>query len=333
TLEIAQFGAPKQSIAVTIFKRKAHLQKISHHDLETTLTISGDNLDRIEFVRAGINLICRPIGDPVSTPIRNFDCPTELAANASFPDRVTIQYVDNEPAASEFPVSKIAARPHMISDGPNAITTRLSVTALQWNLSQTDQFVSEDSGLGLLLHAYGGYKLSHGSYQLQLKFSDDPKLDAAPDKNDPQLLSVPLMADLQHNELRTKKPITFDSVALPSVVNPIWYRVQQQPSGMTGDWQPLNRAIIYLPQLTSLTCASDTTLIHGAQLELVDWASAADPLKDESPKSTMTQCDKEQCLALNGIASSNKLKVKLHWIDNRVFDVSFPTAPNCAIDK
>jgi hypothetical protein len=246
--------------------------------------------------------------------------------NASFPDKVTIKYYDSEPLPFEFPVSKIAARPHMIIDGPNGIVTKLSAAALQWNLTQADQFVSEDSGLGFLLHTYGGYKLSHGTYQLQLRFSDDPLTDTAP-------ISIPLMADLTHNELRTKKPVTFESASLPSVVNPIWYRVLQQPTGMTGDWQPLNRSIIYLPQLTSLSCTANATLVHGTQLELIDWISASGPPTDDLPKSVMAQCDNDQCLALNEIATTTKLKVKLHWIDNRVFDVNFPAPSDCPVTK
>lgn len=326
TLEIQQYGAPKQEIIVSIFKRKAHLKKISHHDLETILTVSGDNLDRIDLIQLANNLTCHPLGEPVSAPSRIFECPAEMALNANFPDKVTIQYQNFEPAAFDFPVSKMTVRPHMVIDGANAIITTLSATALQWNLSQTDQFVSADSGMGFLLHAYGGYKLSRGAYQLQLKFSDDLQTESAP-------ISIPLMSDLAHNELRTKKPVTFESISLPSMVNPVWYRVQHQPSGLTGDWQPLNRSIIYLPQLTALSCTANATLVHGTPLELIDWASASDPDGNDLPKSVMTQCDKDQCLELNEIVRSNTLKVKLHWIDNRLFDVNFPSAPNCSPPK
>ena len=121
----------------------------------------------------------------------------------------------------------------------------------------------------------------------------------------------------------------------PSVVNPLWYRVVHQPSGLAGDWQPLYRSIIYLPQLTTLSCdagfgTGGATYVHGSQLELIDHASASDALAGADTTSTLTQCDQDQCLALKGMVSTGKLKVKLHWIDTRVFDVSFPAAPSCA---
>jgi len=335
TLEIQQYGAPTQKLAVTIFKRRAHLQKISHHDLETTLTVTGDNLDRIDVIQLANKLICHPVdetgsiasnnpGSTMPATSRTFACPDDAALNAGFPDKVSISYKESEPAPFDFKVSKLVARPHMIIDGANASITKLSATALQWNLSPDDQFVSEDSGLGFLLHAFGGYKLSRGTYQLQLKFSDDPQTEATP-------ISVPLMVDLAHNELRTKKPVTFEAATLPSVVNPVWYRVEHQPSGLAGDWQPLNRSIIYLPQLTAISCdaSTNTTFIHGAQLELIDHAVASDAAADADTKSTLAQCGQDQCLALKGIVSTNQLKVKLHWIDNRRFDVSFPVAPTC----
>ncbi len=342
TLEIQQYGAPTQKLAVTIFKRRAHLQKITHHDLETTLTVTGDNLDRIDLIQLANKLICHPADDAgagvgataitaatATTASRNFVCPDGAASNAGFPDKVSVSYKESEPAPFDFKVTKLAARPHMIIDGTNAIITKLSASALQWNLSPTDLFVSEDSGLGFLLHAFDGYKLSRGTYQLQLKFADDPQTEATP-------ISVPLMVDLTHNELRTKTPVMFGAAALPSVVNPLWYRVVHQPSGLAGDWQPLYRSIIYLPQLTALSCdagggsGAGATYVHGSQLELIDHASASDALAGADTTSTLTQCDQDQCLALKGIVSTGKLKVKLHWIDTRVFDVSFPAAPSCA---
>ncbi|MET3105908.1 hypothetical protein AAKU58_000723 [Oxalobacteraceae bacterium GrIS 1.18] len=323
-LAIHQYGAPDQNLNVTIFKRRAHVQKIVHYDLETTLGIAGDNLERIESIQLNNHLTCHAKSTPDSAPAATskiFDCPAEIALNSSFPEKVTIRHKESEPLAFDFPVTKMAARPHLMIDGANAVVTKLSATALQWNLGATDQFVSEDSGLTFLLHAFGGYKLSHGSYQLQLKFSDDPQTDTAP-------ISVPLMADLSHNELRTRKPITFESAVLPSVVNPIWYRVQHQPSGLTGDWQALNRSVIYLPQLTSLSCSGNATLVHGSQLELIDWAGAPDA--QEPAKTVVSQCDKDQCLEISEIFNANKLKVKLHWIDQRLFDVNFPQSPDCS---
>ena len=322
TLEILQYGAPKQELPVTILKRRAHLQKITHHDLENLLAVTGDNLDRIDSLLLNGKQTCHE--DEVTGTIqgsKNFFCPNELVQNAALPDRVTIKYKEAEPAAFDFPITKIAARPHMVASGNGAVVINLSATALQWNLSPLDQFISEDSGVSMLLHAFGGYKLSRGTYQLQLKFSDDPLTEATP-------LLIPLMSDLTHNELRTKKPLTFEAASFPSVVNPIWYRVVHQPSGLSGDWQMLNRSAIYLPQLTALSHAGDTTLIHGAQLELIDSAGADLPEPpahaDAYPKIKLAQCERELCLELNEVVTTNRLKVKLHWIDNRIFEVSFP---------
>lgn len=322
TLEVLQYGAPKQALPVTILKRRAHLQKITHHDLENIISVSGDNLDRIDSLLLNARQTCHEEDQASANPLsRNFICPAELAQNAALPDKATIKYKDGEPAAFDFPITKIAARPHMVASGNGAVVINLSGTALQWNLSPLDQFISEDSGVSMLLHAFGGYKLSRGTYLLQLKFSDDPLADATP-------FSVPLMSDLAHNELRTQKPLTFDAVSFPSVINPIWYRVVHQQSGLTGDWQPLNRSAIYLPQLTALSRTDSTTLIHGSQLELIDSAGTELPVPpasaDSYPKIKLAQCERELCLELNEVVSANRLQVKLHWIDNRIFEVNFP---------
>lgn len=320
-LEVQQYGANKQDLPVTIYKRRAHLQKITRYDLETTLTVSGDNLDRIDFIQIGSKFSCHPADGPASAGQQIFSCPAELAANAALPDKASIHYRDGEPQPMDVALTKLAARPNMIADGAGAIVTRLSSTAQQWNLSPTDPFVSEDSGIGILLHAQGGYHLSRGNYLLQLKFSDDAPSDGAP-------FSVPLMSDLTHNELRTKKPVTFDTVSFPTVVNPVWYRVVHQPSGLAGDWLPLNRAVIYLPQLTGLTHTDSSTLVHGSQLEMIDSAGSAATMPDVNansyPNTALIQCGTEQCLQLNEAITDNRLKVKLHWIDNRLFDVTFP---------
>jgi hypothetical protein len=112
------------------------------------------------------------------------------------------------------------------------------------------------------------------------------------------------------------------------VINPIWYRVVHQQSGLAGDWQPLNRSAIYLPQLTALSRTDSTTLIHGSQLELIDSAGSDLPEPSQSagsyPPIKLAQCGPQLCLELNEVVSGNRLKVKLHWIDHRIFEVSFP---------
>jgi hypothetical protein len=337
-LEIEQYGLAKQYLPVSIKKRKAHIQRLVHFDLETDVTADGDNLDRIDYLQVGHDE-CRPsTANSTATPMttRVFSCPAEIASNANFPAQVTVRHLEQEPASFEFPVTKIGARPHMTVDGGNtALVTVLSPKGLQWNLNADDSFVTEDSGVNVLLHAFGGYHLSRGPYMLQLKFADDPLTDQTP-------ISVPLMSDLAHNELRTRAPISFTGVQLPSVVNPIFYRVQHQATGLIGDWQPLNRSAVFFPQFGIVSCSpdGDGLLVHGSQLELIDWASndlkrTANTRKANAAgnSAALTRCDQGLCLGINTLASGNKLRVKLHWIDDRFFDVTFPNVPTCAAGK
>jgi hypothetical protein len=331
TLTIAQYGMAKQEIPVVILKHKAHIQRLVHFDLENDVTAYGDNLDRIDSIQAG-HVLCRPVaetGEPVTPAARTFTCSPEIASNANFPAQVTVRHLEQEPASFDLPVTKIGARPHMtVESAGNAIIATLSPKALQWNLNVDDPLVTDDSSIGILLHAFGGYHLSHGAYVLQLKFADDPLTDQKP-------ISVPLLSDLPHNELRTRSPVSFVGVQLPSIVNPVWYRVQHQPSGLVGDWQALNRSVVLFPQLGALSCnvAGSGILIHGSQLELIDWASsdlkitASTPIKASS--SALVRCDNGLCLGIDALGLNRKLRMKVHWLDDRLFDVSFPDAPSC----
>jgi hypothetical protein len=345
TLEIRQYGVAPQELPIVVKKRKAHIQRMVHFDLETDVTADGDNLERIDSILAGHD-VCHAINDAgaaaaststttSTSTTRVFACPAEIAANANFPAQVTIRHLEQEPASFDFPVTKIGARPHMTIDGANAaIVTILSAKGLQWNLNSDDQLVTEDSGLGILLHAFGGYRLSHGPYVLQLKFADDPQTEQTP-------ISVPLMSDLSHNELRTRTPVSFANAQLPSVVNPILYRVQHLPTGLVGDWQSLNRSVVYFPQLGSVSCGANGSgfLIHGNQLELIDWASndltrtSSTQQSDTSQNASMTRCDKGLCLGIGALGTGNKLRLKVHWIDDRLFDVSFPDVLKCVVAK
>jgi hypothetical protein len=336
TLEIQQYESPIQALAVFIKKRRAHVQRIVHFDLETDISVNGDNLDRIDSIRLG-QLVCRSAndsGEQASATTLVFSCPKEIAANSNFPAQVTVTHQENEPSSFDFPVTKIGARPHMTIEGSKqALVTTLSAKAMQWNLNVDDPYVTEDSGLAILLHAFAGYRLSHGPYVLQLKFADDPQTEQKP-------IIVPMLSDLSHNELRTRSPITFNNVLLPSIVNPIWYRIQHQPSGLVGDWQPLNRSIVSFPQLGSVSCEeSGGLLIHGNQLEQVDWVSrdltrtSPPPQTDANPNGVLTRCDKGLCLGIDAIDSGNRIRVKVHWIDDRLFDVTIPNFPNCAATR
>ncbi len=331
TLEIREYGQVRQDLPVIIRKHRAHLQRLVHFDLETDVTVYGDNLERIAALEAG-HEECKPATDedtPETPGARVFSCPADIAANANFPAQVTVRHVEHDPSSFSFPATKIAARPHMTVEGvPSSIVTLLSPQAAQWGLSPDDKLVTQDSGMGLLLHAYGGYRLSRGAYVLQLKFADDPHTEEKP-------ISVPLMSDLAHNELRTREPVAFANAQLPSIVNPIFYRVQHQPTGLVGDWLPLNRSAVFFPQFGNAACASDGKgmFIPGERLELIDWASAdmkrSIAAQQADADSGVAHCAKGLCLAVDELGAGKKLKIKLHWIDDRLFDVAFPDAPKC----
>ncbi len=329
TLEIVQYGVDKQSMAVAIVQPRAHVKRIEHYDLESLLTVFGDNLARIEALRINSNVLCLPLDHPDATDnevmlSRRFSCPAELVNNAQFPAKITVQHLEQQPVAFAVALAKLSARPHMQIDPDSLMVSQFSAKALQWNLTDEDHLITEDSQIGALLHAVDGYRLSRGAYVLQLKFSDDPQTEKNP-------LVVPLMSDMVHNELRSKNPISFTSLSLPSIVNPVYYRVMHVTSGLASDWQSLERAVVYFPNMKSLSCGNNGMLIHGTQLELLDWVSSdlSHSLKSRVKKTPLLQCGDELCLELSGRHVGNKLKVKMHWIDDRLFEVNFPQSLDC----
>ena len=335
-LEIEQYGVMTQRLPVVIQKHKAHIQKMVHFDLETDITVYGDNLDRIDAIQAGHAICHTSTTDGMATASgkRVFSCPTEISANTNLPARVTILHQDQQPASFDFPVTKMEARPHLIARDTDTIVTTMSAKGIQWNLRAEDKLITEDSELGMLLHAFSGYQLSKGAYVLQLKFADDPLTEKTP-------VTVPLMSDIAHNELRTRDPISFAHTQLPGIVNPVWYRIQHLPTGLAGDWQALNRSIVYFPQLTTPSCnaAGNGLLIHGNQLELIDWASndlthtSTTPPSGSNISTGLVRCDQGLCLGISKLGNDNKLNVKLHWIDDRLFTVTLNDALHCATNK
>lgn len=330
TLEVSQFGLPKQSVAVMIKPRKVHVSQLTHFDMENRLIVHGEHLERIESIQAG-HATCVPNKDTTEneTTAREFTCPSDIASNNVFPNTVSIRHLDNNPAMFDVSVSKTGARPHLLADGVNAIVTLPSTKALQWDLAVDDKFVADDASLSILLHAVSGYKLSKGSYVLQLKFSEDGAVENS-------MSAIPLIADLTHNELRTRNPISFGKLQLPGVINPIWYRVMHQPSGLIGDWEAMNRSVVYFPQFSNLSCSADgkTMLIHGNQLETIDWVTPDLKASNTSNKAApLVRCDQSLCLGVPKLGPENKLRVKVHWIDDRLFNVQFADAPNCGTGK
>jgi hypothetical protein len=211
---------------------------------------------------------------------------------------------------------------------PNALLVSPSDKALQWGLPPGDVLMSEDSGLSLLLQAQSPYVLSKGSYVLQLRFRDDPETDARP-------LSAPLIADFSHNELRTRSPVRFDPARLPSIVNPLEWRVLHQPSDQAGPWQALGRTLVWLPDLQGLACSAqgDALLLSGQRLDLIDgWritgGSNASTAEFAAPE--LQPCPQGLCLRLPRRMPGDQLQLRLRWVDERVFTVRLPkAAPAC----
>jgi hypothetical protein len=331
TLQLKQYGLPAQMLAAHVLKPRAHVQRLEHHDLETALNVYGDNLDRIDTIEVG-KLVCHPVAtkpDEPTTGLRVFSCPDEASDNTHLPAQVTVNHVDHEPSPFDVPIAKLVARPHfVIDDNAEAIRVLLSARAEQWGLRSEGKLVSDDEGMSLQLRAIGGYQLQRGNYTLQIKIADDLQTEQTP-------IAVPLIVNRTHNELRTRNPVLLQRSQLPGVVNPLWYRVQHQQTGFVGDWEPLNRSVVMLPAFGAVACAPDGhgLLVHGDQLDDIDWTSP-DPAASKAPKGAddhIVPCDKGECLAIDQAGEGGHLRVKVHWIDDRLFDVSLGAVPACTV--
>lgn len=334
-LEVAQTGGARLLMPVRILPRRAQVSRIERHDLENDVAVFGQHLDRIASLVTG-NVTCAPSVTPYQAPTpgsRSFSCPPEVTQDGAFPSALTVVHDGQEPPAFEAGVTQVSARPHLtLVTGKNSPLIVLSAKAVQWGLSLNDPLIAEDSGLALVLRVTKGYRLVRGSYALQIRFGDEPPTDQTP-------LSVPLMADLAHNELRTRSPINFQAAHLPSISNPAWFRVVHQPSGYAGDWTPLSKSVISLPAWGAPACRADGKglLIPGNPLDLIDWASRDLSRTVDSHSSVATAdmaslapCDKGLCLGIDKLGPGKRLKVKVQWVDERLFEVVFPSAPVCA---
>ncbi len=327
-LTIAQAAAQPLLVPVRVLQPKARITRVEHSEWEDGITVSGERLDRIARIEVGA-AICAVDVSP--EPLRRqqqirLACQGDMRNNARLPDQVVVQHRDNEPAAIRVPLSKTAARPRMsiAKDMPNALLVTPSAKAMQWNLAPDERFVSDDSGLNLLLQAELPYRLDKGNYLLQLRFQDDPRSAAQP-------ISTPLIADFVHHELRTLDPVSFGPVGLPGVVNPLEYRVQHQPSGQSGDWKSLDRSVLLLPDLQSRSCSprGDAWWVKGKHLDLIDGvrvpeaqAPEASPHEGFSPAS-LVPCPDGLCLSLPRELPAGSIQLRVRWVD-RVFSVRLP---------
>ena len=327
TLVLHQAGQDPLPVPVQVLQPQARITRIEHADGEDTLSVQGQRLERIARIEVPGRGSCTP-GPEANTTASHmtFVCEGNIRRNASLPATVQVIHQDNEPEPLTKRLTPTPAIPRLTLAGntPNALLVSPSAKALQWGLPPGDVLMSEDSGLSLLLQAQSPYVLSKGNYVLQLRFKDDPDTDARP-------LSAPLIADFSHNELRTRSPVRFDPTRLPSVVNPLEWRVLHQPSDQAGPWQPLGRTLVWLPDLQTLSCsaANDALLLSGQRLDLIDafqTASASHAEAKAFMPPELVPCPQGLCLRLPRHVTGDQLQLRVRWVDERVFTVHLPKA-------
>jgi hypothetical protein len=141
------------------------------------------------------------------------------------------------------------------------------------------------------------------------------------------------MADLVHKELRTRQPVRFKGAELPSVINPLEFRVLHDASGLFSRWMPLGRAVLMLPEVSSISCAPQTgrVWLHGTQLDLVDGARFMDPAAKSAAldAAQLEPCPDGLCLSLPSPERQHKLFVSLGWVSQRVFPVDVGAVNAC----
>ena len=332
TLRVQQVGAAPIALPVRVLPARAQVSRIEHAEGDDRLSVQGPRLARIARIElAGLGP-CLPAdaADGPAPTRRSFVCAGEVRRNAALPATVRVVHEADEPAPLEVRLTPTAAIPRLALAGntPNALLVSPSAKALQWQLAPQDRLMTEDSGLSLLLQAQSPYTLAKGSYQLQLRFVDDPHTDAQP-------LQAPLIADFAHNELRTRAPIRFDPARLPSVVNPLEYRVLHLASGQASAWQALERAVLWLPDLHGARCAptGDALWLQGQRLDLIDGVRAL-PAPGAAPDDwaapELVPCTQGLCLRLPPRLPQQQVQLRMRWVDERVFTVRLPDAqPAC----
>ena len=328
TLVLHQAGQDPLSLPVQVLQPQAQVTRIEHAEGEDSLSVQGQRLERIARIDVPGRGSCTPSDDAsAANPTRMaFACEGNIRRNASLPATVQVIHQGDEPGPLTVRLTPTAAIPRLAlaANTPNALLVSPSDKAIQWGLPPGDVLMSEDSGLSLLLQAQSPYVLSKGSYTLQLRFQDDPETDSRP-------LSAPLIADFAHNELRTRSPVRFDPAHLPSIVNPLQWRVLHQPSGQAGPWQDLGRTLIWLPDLQSLSCSAsgDALLLGGQRMDLIDAlriAAGSDAADKAFTPPELAPCAQGLCLRLPRRVPGDLLQLRLRWLDDRVFSVQLPKA-------
>ena len=322
-LRITMPGKTSQTLPVRILPPRAVIKTVEHTDLQEHLVVTGLGLERIARVQAG-TISCRPVRmEKMDTVTQRLllACDADVHRNATLPDKVLLHHDNDEPAPLQMTLKKNASAPKlMVASTPQGLLVQPSEKARRWGLDHSAQLLTEDSGLNLLLQVTQGYVLSRGGYSLELRFADDPVTTHAP-------VRIPLMADLAHQELRTRKAIQFKGAVLPTVVNPLEYRVVQDSTGLAGEWTALQRSVLMLPQLGAYTCAAthEQGWLHGQQLDLID---AVGWTPDALAPAQLQSCPDGLCLLLpQAPAASDRLFLRLHWLTEPVFAVEVGQGP------
>lgn len=324
TMSVQQSGTDPITVSLRVLKPRARITRVEHAQWENYVTVIGTQLERISRIEIGASICNLDISTPSIAIIneQTFKCEQDIRDNAKILEQVLIVHHDDEPSAQRVLLNKKAAKPQFsISNSVNnSLVISPSAKALQWNLSPTDHYLSEDSGLNVLFQAKAPYTLQRGSYMLQIRFKDDPHSDRQP-------INTPLIADFSHNELRTKKPINFSQSDLPSVINTLEYRIQHNTSGQASEWVNLPRSVIVLPDLQNATCSAtnDSWLVSGKNLNLIDSIRIEDTGKSEDfQPAQLVSCLQGLCLKVPAPLARDSIDIRMRWVDDREFNALIP---------
>jgi hypothetical protein len=329
SLTIRIKGTPVQTLSLRVLEARAQVLSVEHAELDDFMIVTGRHLSRLASL-SWEGGVCHPLETRTLTDGKEqltMACNVDVRNQSVLPQNVVLHHQNDEPGPLNLRLLKTAAAPRVaLATAPNALLVRPSAKALQWGLRSQEEFFSDDSGLSLLLQTVEGYVPGKGGYTLQLRFVDDPLTAKKP-------ISAPLMADLVHKELRTRQPVRFKGAELPSVINPLEFRVLHDASGLFSRWMPLGRAVLMLPEITSISCApqSGRVWLHGTQLDLVNGAqfldSAAKPAVLDAAQ--LEPCPDGLCLSLPTPERQHKLFLSLGWVSQRVFSVDGGVVGDC----
>jgi hypothetical protein len=327
-LTVSMKGGAVQSLQLKVLPPRAQVQAVEHAELDEHIQVTGHRLDRVEALQWEGGL-CQPrdiLRSPEGLEQLSMTCNVDIRSNASLPAAVSLRHKGGEPEPLRAALQKRVAAPRVaLSSAANALLVRPSPKALQWGLKPQDELLSDDSGLSVLLQTVEGYAPGKGSYTLQLRFVDDPATARKP-------ITAPLMADPVHKELRTRVPVRFKGVDLPSVVNPLEWRVLHDASGLASPWIPAKRSVLMLPDITSASCAPQGARVwlHGAQLDLIDGARFMEPGAGTALAPVVLEpCPDGLCLSLPQPTPRQRLHVSLGWLGQRVFVVETGPLGDC----